>query len=284
MTFSNDFTYGLELEWTDCDASTTLPKHCGSWSNKEWTLVNSDGRANDPTLKRNNQGGEINTVSTDTIDEQVEITQELQELLNPTAVYRANLHVHIGVKGLQYDIKGLHDLFQYVQDNQEYLYHRILPRTAPVRSEYPDPDDWKIVKAFNRQQNLWAKQGVPLSRVPGILAAKTPQEFYDRHFYYNDRLEKYVYHIGIHRAGINVRSLFNHDTIEFRCFPGTTEPEEVRSCLEFADAFVRAGLSDHSMTAEKIFKSREWKFPEWKPFSLELEKGFQNSKKRPDNI
>jgi len=282
---TDKFTYGLELEWTDCDARTTIPSELGYWSLKEWTLVNSDGKANDPTLKRNTQGGEINTVPSDSINRQIEIVDDLKLLLpNATAIYRANLHVHIGVEGLATSIDDLHNLFQYVVDNQEYVYHRVLPRKSPTEGQFPNPEDWKLAKAFNRQQNLWAKQGVPPSRIPAILNAKTPEEFYDGHFYFNERLGKYVYHIGIHRAGINVRSLFSHGTIEFRCFPGSVDPQEIRDCLTFADEFIRAGLFDHSMTAEKIHKSREWKFPEWKPFNIELERGFQKTKKRPDNI
>jgi hypothetical protein len=286
MTPSNydTFTYGLELEWTDCDASTKLPDNTGHWSHKEWTLVNSDGRANDPTLVRNNQGGEINTIPTNSIDEQIKIVQTLHDLLNPTAVYRANLHVHVGVAGLANDIDGLNRLFKYTVDNQEYVFHRVLAREPEVRSNYSSIEDFRLATKFERQQTLWAKQGVPPHRAVEVLRATTPKEFYDAHFYRNEKTGKYVYHIGIFRAGINVRALFNHDTIEFRCFPGTTDPEEIRNALEFAREFIWAGLNDHTRTAEVIYNSREWNLPKWAKFDPELERGFQATKKRPDNI
>ena len=280
----NNYTYGLELEWTDCDARTELPEGTGRWSHKEWTLVNSDGRANDPTLVRNNQGGEINTVVTNTIEDQIEIVHQLHSLLDPTAVYRANLHVHIGVQGLQHDVEGLKKLFQYTQDNQDYVFFRMLPREKVLREHFKNDADYKLALKFERQQNLWAKQGVPPHRAVDILKATTPKEFYDGHFYLNEKTGKRVYHIGIFRAGINVRALFNHDTIEFRCFPGTTDAAQIEDCLRFADEFVRAGLNDHSRTAQIIHQSHDWNFPEWGEFIPELERGFNDTKKRPDNI
>jgi len=279
-----EFTYGLELEWSDCDSRTVLPTDCGQWSKKEWTIVNSDGRANDPTHVRNHQGGEINTLPTDSIEGQLQIVGTLADLLQPRALYRGSLQVHIGVPNLVNDVEALKSLFDYTIKNQEFVFQDMLPRTGPNENQYPDPEDYKIAKRFNRQKNLWTKQGVPPSRWQGILDATTPKEFYDAHFHYSERLEKRLYHISVHRAGINVRAVFSHGTVEFRCFPNTTDPEQVRDCLEFARQFVEAGLYNPDRTAKKIFESREWNFPEWPAFDVELEKGFIATNKRPDNI
>lgn len=276
-----DFTYGLELEWSDVDIRVQLPE-AASWSKKEWLIVNSDGTANDPTGKRTHLGGEINTVPSSTVEGQVQLVDELQRLLNPKALYRGSVHVHIGVPGLVEDIEGLVKLFQYTQDNQDFVYFEVLPRELIDYSQYTDKKDIKLAKQFDRQKNLWGKKGVPAHRVPDILNAKTPKEFYDAHFFLNEKTGKRLYHMGIYRAGINVRSLFSHGTIEFRVFPCTTDPKVVEDYFEFSRQFILAGLTDHSRTAKDIFESREWNFAPWPTFDVELEKGFHATKQRPN--
>ena len=276
------FTYGAELEWSDCDARIKLPEDCGRWSPKEWTIVNSDGRANDPTLQRNFYGGEINTLPTDSIERQVEIASTLRDLLDPKALYRGSLQLHIGVPGLVDDVEALKSLFDYTIKNQDFVFTDMLPRERPREGEYPNKQDYALAMKFNRQKNLWTKQGVPPTRWQAILDATTPQEFYDGHFHFNERLGKRQYHIGVHRAGINVRSVFAHGTVEFRCFPNTTDPEQIRDCFEFARQFVEAGLYNPDRPAKRIYESREWNFPTWAPFDVELEKGFIATAQRPN--
>jgi len=279
-----EFTYGLEIEWSDCDSRTPLPEDCGKWSPKEWTIVNSDGRANDPTNIRNTQGGEINTVPSDTIERQVEITRTLRDLLNPTALYRGSLQVHIGVPGLVEDLDALKDLFRYTIDNQPYIFFNIFPRVKLTKGMFSSEEDWKVASRYDRQKNLWTKRGVAASRINDILAAETTSDFYENHFQYNEKLGRRLYHLGVWRAGVNVRAAFQHGTVEFRCFPNTVDPDQVRDCLEFARQIVEAGLYNPSRTAEDIYKSREWNFPDWPPFNVELEKGFHATAKRPDGI
>ena len=276
-----DFTYGLELEWSDVDIRTTLPEGA-SWSKKEWTLVNSDGTANDPTGKNTFLGGEINTVPTPTIKGQTDIVTELHHLLHPKALYRGSVQTHVGVPGLVEDIEGLINLFKYTQDNQDFVFFEMLPREPIDPKDYSDKSDLKIAKQYDRQKNLWTKRGVPPHRVDGILSATTPKEFYDAHFFLNEETGKRLYHTGIYRAGINIRSLFSHGTVEFRVFPNSASPSVIMHYLEFSQQFVLAGLTDHSVTARDIYESKDWAFAKWPPFNVELEKGFHATKERPN--
>ena len=274
----NKFTYGAEIEWSDVERTTPIPEQYGVWDKDETTIMNSNGEAIDATGKRNTLGGEINTRPTDSIEEQVEAFTELKSLLNPVVLYRNSTHVHIGVPGLVEDVDALKHLFQYVQDNQDFVYYEMLAREAPTAEEFPDPEDLKLAKNFNRQRKYWSKARVPPNRAANILQTTTPKEFYDKHFQYSEEHGRYLYSIGIVRAGINVRALFKYGTVEFRTFAGTTDSEEFRSCLEFADEFVRAGLNDHTRTARDIYESREWKFPPWPPFIPELDRVFLKTK------
>ena len=65
-------TYGAEFEFADIRRDVELPKGA-TWNTKDYSIVSSTGIANDPKGKLYNLGGEINTVPTDNIEEQVEI-------------------------------------------------------------------------------------------------------------------------------------------------------------------------------------------------------------------
>ena len=272
------WTYGAEIEWVDTDRTLEIPDWCGKWDEKDSTLVNSNGHANDPTLKTCKLGGEINTKPTETIAEQIEIVSHLKDVLKPNNNYRCNLHVHIGIEGLKDDLPALKSLFQYTLDNQDYIFDEMLPYTRPTIEEFPDPVDFDLAKRFYRQQRYWAKSRVPMTRVPGILNAKDPKEFYDCHFHWNEEQQRRQYSIAIVRAGINIRSLFKHNTVEFRIWTGTTDPEQVRDCFLFAHDYMVSGLYNHSRTAKTIYETGTWNFPKWQTFYPELEKGYKASK------
>ena len=272
------WTYGAEIEWIDTDRSIPVPEWCGAWDPKDVTLVNSNGKANDPTLETCGLGGEINTKPTVTIEGQVEIFTHLKELLNPNINYRCNLHVHVGIEGLKEDLDSLKKLFQYTLDNQDYVFDEMLFYPRPTAEEFPDPEDFKLAKSFYRQQKYWAKARVPNTRVPGIMSANSPKEFYDGHFHWNEEQQRRQYSIAIVRAGINIRSLFKHNTVEFRIFTASTNPDQLRDCLQFAHEYMDAALNNPTRTAKDIYESREWNFPEWQEFLPRLEESYKSSK------
>ena len=271
------FTFGAELEWADVDIRTIPPVEWGKWDGKDATLVNSDGHANDPSGKTWGYGGEINTTPTDTIEEQVQNFTNLQQLLTPTINHRCSVHIHIGVEGLKDDLDNLKKLFAYVQDNQDTVYS-MLPLPEPTAEQYPIKEDLKLALWYKKQRTYWSKARVPPNRAEDIRNSVSPKNFYDCHFMFNEKLNRRLYHIGIVRAGINVRALFKYGTVEFRVFPGTLDPDQLRDMFEFSRQFVHAALFDHSITAQNILDSREWNFPAWSPFSCELERGFKATK------
>ena len=276
MNYKN-FTYGAELEWADIDIRVKPPIELGKFDGKDATLVNSDGHANDPSGKTWNFGGEINTTPSDDIDHQVQAFIKLRDMYNPTINHRCSIHIHIGVNGLKDDLEGLKKLFIYTQANQDDVY-AMIPLHEPTEEEYPIKEDFKLAKWYKNQRSYWSKAKVPPNRVIDVLNSTDPKNFYDCHFMWNEKLNRRLYHIGIVRAGINVRALFKYGTVEFRIFPGTTEPEQFRDMFEFAHKYTYAALNDHSITVKDILASKEWNFPEWSPFSCELERGFKATK------
>ncbi len=67
------FTYGLEIELADVDRQKALPSGC-SWNALECDIVNSDGRAIDPSGVLHSIGGDVNTPVTTTREAQAAIS------------------------------------------------------------------------------------------------------------------------------------------------------------------------------------------------------------------
>ena len=268
------FTYGVELEWVDCDARATIPTRLGSWNFLDYTMVNSDGHAVDPNLRFTTKGAEINTKPTDTIEEQVEIIRELKELLPEAKTnYRCLTHIHVGVPGLENDIDGLLKIFKYIEANQDYVFDVILKKEPEY---FENKVDSKMSRIYNKRLYKWCKQKTDIVKIDGILDSKTPLEFSSRH--YNSELEQQ--NGGMLRSGINILSVFKHKTVEFRCFPGTMDLEEYRSCFQFASEFVWNALYCPEWSVKDMYENEKWKFPEWEKFNPELEKGFLKSRKK----
>ena len=271
---SNKFTYGVELEWVDCDARTHIPPHLGSWNFLDFTMVNSDGHAVDPNLIFTTKGAEINTRPTSTIQEQIEIIKELKKLLpDATTNYRCLTHIHIGVPGLENNIDGLLKIFKYIEANQDYVYDVILKHEP---ESFEDKLDSKMSRIYNKRLYRWCKQKTDRDKVESILQSTTPLEFSSRH--YNSLQEQQ--NGGLLRSGINILSVFKHKTVEFRCFPGTMDLEEYRSCFQFASEFVWNALYYPEWTVKDMYENEKWNFPKWQKFDSELEKGYLRSRKK----
>ena len=82
MTFNiKDWTYGVELEYGNCDRRIKDLPDGAKWNSLDNTCVSSTGIANDPQGKLYCFGGEINTRPTFTIDEQVEHIAKVNKFL-----------------------------------------------------------------------------------------------------------------------------------------------------------------------------------------------------------
>ena len=262
-----ELTYGLELEWADVDRHADLP--CGSWSNQDYTIVNSDGHANDPTGKTWRWGGEINTDPTGTIREQVEQVRRLETLLGPTINYRCNLHVHIGFG--EVTLKLAKALLAYIGDWQASIYPLVEPIPRPTTEQYPDPDAYAGAMRRYRRRKVSHQCVLPAKRVAEAMAATTLQEFYEAHAPLSGRGR--AWHLAP-RPGMNTRSLMKHGTLELRHFPGSAEPDEIREALRWANAFAFAFAANESPLAA-YRAGAPWGFPRFRPYDHTLELGYQ---------
>ena len=252
-------TYGLELEWADVDRRVPLPPGTASWSETEYTLVNTDGHANHP-FGEYPYGGELNTVPTDSIAAQVRITQALAELLVPEVTYRCHLHTHVAVPGLVDDLPALQRLVRYCVDAHPFLTTMAFPITRPAAEFYADPDEMRGAVAHYNKRRDWCHRIYTDRQREGLLAATDMEAFW----YALRPFPRWRY-------SVNIRSLRKHGTVEFRHFAGTTDPVEVADALAWSDAFLTAALDPDGPSIEELYFGRAWRFPAWRPYDHALE-------------
>lgn len=271
----NSFSYGVELEYGNCDRFAQLPDGA-SWNNKDNTCVSSTGIANDPDGVLYKFGGEINTRPTMTIDEQIEhITKINNSLLNPKAIvnYRSNLHIHVRVPGLKDDLESCKKLLMYVDRYQQQAFDIV--ETIPVPNpKFLEPEvyEWAVKRMKRRKRSHQHK--IPRARYDAMLFSKTTQEFYENHAHKNPKGEPAWFQCP--RAGINLRQMWEEtNTIEFRHFPGTMDMVEMESALRWSQQFLHAALNLDDVSPAEWSASQKWKFPDFRPYEYETEMVYQ---------
>ena len=274
---SDDLTVGIELEWADVDRRIAIPKQLGEWDYDDYTIVNSNGRANDPTGTYP-IGGEINTRPTQTAQQQADIVAELRDLLQPTINYRCNLHVHVGIGALQHDLATLKTILRYITDAEPFVYEFVEKIPKPLRINYPNKEEFAGAMKRYRRRLVSHQQRIPANRVTKMLDAITIEEFFNNHAHRNEQTGRYAMHLAA-RAGINLRSLKKNGTIEFRHFAGTCDPIEIEAAVEWCRRFTWNAITNEQ-SVQDLYWEREWKMPTFRPYIHALEIGYQETKYR----
>ena len=226
-------TFGCELELSDFPATefaVPCPRSGLRRDVNDVTIVNSNGIANDPSLKFYGFGGEINTPPTDGPSGQAEILMDIEERW-PMANcnYRANTHFHVGVPGLSEDLDALKRLATY----NAYWLPKVLEIVDPLPPKLVVGDlGWELttqIKGYRRRRrrNAVSRHTVlPPNRLEKQLAARTVEEFHEAEVPRTKIGGKPMWHAQP-RAAVNVRHLREGPSIEFRHFPGTTNPVQL---------------------------------------------------------
>jgi hypothetical protein len=265
----SDWTFGAELEWPDVDVRTELPDGWG-WSRTDYTVVGSDGVANDPLRRSWFRSGELNTPVCASPEELGEQAAAMRAMLRPGRNYRSNLHVHLGGGPEFSDLDALKAIADYS--------HRLLPGALKMM----DPLNGLFEGLTDPEEIEGAKKR----------AAHSERS---RHFFISDarharRMEAAgiremleagvpVSHAGkpqwqlMPREAVNLQSIRKHGTIEFRCFAGDESGENVWAAASFCRDWVTAALNE----AEAFELPYFYSLPTQLPFSLELERGWERT-------
>jgi hypothetical protein len=228
------FSYGLELELSDVPRSVEIPEHLGAWEFSERDIVNTKppflGIAADPKGLEPPIGGEINTVPTKTIEEQVSNVADIFSVFrnvgwDPAVGPTSHGHVHIHIPGLTEDIEALKRLARFIYRNQDEMIYRC------GRFEKHPSMDAKAVMYMK----LDGGRKLPEYIVKNILERATDlKSFIDMHCMGKDGVSRG----RPFRYAINMYSLKHTQTIEFRMFRATTSLDLIYNCLEVVSAFM----------------------------------------------
>ena len=270
-----DITYGAELEVGDVFRGTPIPPELGKWAMTETDVVNVHGkwrgRAGDPLGIEPPWGGEVNTVPAHTPEEAGERVCKVLEHLHaqpgnrPSCVTWYGSHVHVRLPGLRDNLDDLKMFTDYVVNNQDeflaatYMNGYKPPKWSPeTRKVHTIPLDG------NRKMQPWMRDNI-------LLYADSPERFFDLHTRGKDATVRY----RMFRYCVNIYNLKFMDTIEFRWFRGTIEPEYWREMPRFCERFCHEALGDQTPIGEWLHGFR---YPPILPHDPELMRGWEQTR------
>lgn len=260
-------TYGAELEVCDYNAlecESALVELGAQRNNKDTTIINSSGVANDPSLRTCIFGGEINTKPTDTLQEQLSHIQKIHDTIEPFCYnHSSNLHLHLGFPGLENDLSALKKINAWLFKNLPYIQQTyIFPEV--LRQGQVGIDNSKIRKSFLKRRKI--SRGRLISEIIYNQQLKTnsPKEFYDANRFKNAKGEYVGY--TFQRPFINFYQLWQSGTIEFRCFSSTKDLSQIEEAFKFCLSIIDCINQDRP--AETL---REFNLPKGSYFDLRTE-------------
>jgi hypothetical protein len=276
---SKEVTFGAEFELVDWPRNEKLPDGM-EIDDDSWSQVNSNGVAVDGPGKLYNLGGEILARpcgSPDDIAGQMAIIKRLWP--EATHNFRGGLHIHIRVPGLRDNLKKLKKLQSFVHKIMPDVFEAIDKVPIPVREDYPNEEAFKGAKA-NRA--LWKRSHQTLLsdvKFGRQMAARTPQEFFEAEALHPESGN--LYWATQPRCCVNLRQMLQTDTVEFRHYPGSADPIEVKNATLWCKAFMEAALDGSNVTAQEllaeygpVIRGMKVPWPEFPPYDHWLFTGF----------
>lgn len=266
------WTYGAELEWPDVDVRAELPMWW-RWSRTDYTIVNSDGIANDPRHELVLRGGELNTPACDSPEELRDQCAVLRVLLKPGHNYRSNLHIHVKAPELE-ELEAVKQAAAWIREQLP----KMLPYTDPLDGlladglGHPLPDvELKAAEERKRHSERSRHFFISDTRHAVRMEARSLEAFLAAEVPVSNMSKggKPQWHL-MPREAVNFRSLRKHGTVEFRCFAGDENAENVYAAACFARDLLEAALNERESFALPYF----WDLPKQATFVHALEMGW----------
>lgn len=265
-SMSRDWTFGAEHEWADWHLST-LPE-IYALNKNDYTIVNSNGIANDPTGKHYKYGGEINTLPSSIENQLIQVDLLKNRLQpSPTINYRSNLHIHVRIPGIEGDLDTLIKLQRYIHYSLPHILKKKIEPMPDWKST--DPEINEGMKRRLRRMRQSHQTFLTPHRLQYQLEATSLQEFFEREVP-KDKKGNVMWHAQP-RLAVNLRQLRDTGTIEFRHFPGTLNSVELRTCFDWCRDFLCCALLDINLSDfyEEHYSDR--RFPKFEPYQHKLE-------------
>ena len=267
-------TVGVEHELADISLDTELPEGYGR-DIKDYTIVNSNGIANDPSGRVYRFGGEINTPPSKTAEDQVAILHDIRRLM-PTAKvnYRSNLHVHVRWPGLKKDLILLKRVQAFIHETMPQLLPIIEPIPAPMRMDYPSPDEYRGAMRRYKRRRVSHHTLLTKKRLDKQLSAKTIDEFFRFEVPTGSKTDKPMWHMQP-RLCVNLRQLIQTDTVEFRHFPGTLTDSELANSIDWCVHFLGEAIEGYAGATDRLVEKLNKQFPVFPPYIHWMERRYR---------
>lgn len=273
------FSYGFELEMADVPKLLIdLPERLGKWEHAEKDIVNTlppyRGIAVDPLGINPPVGGEVNIYPSRSVEDEVDKILGTIKLIRsmgykPNVCPTSHNHHHIHVDGLRDDIQALKRLAKYVVINQDDF--------IDATYGFIDHPEFKGLGKAKTYMKLDGARTIPMWMVANIVnKAKDFNEFINLHAMGKDGVSRG----RPFRYAINMYCLKHTDTIEFRCFRGSFERDEIEDSFTFCKLFVYNALNN-GPSVKQVLKDNYFNFPKMM-FDRELLEGWEKTKKKDD--
>jgi hypothetical protein len=279
----SEWTFGVEHEWGDVRFGVPLPGG-NKWNDKDFTCVASCGIANDPSGELYPFSGEINTAPTSDPEGQAEHLRNLLAAIAltdspvPKVNYRSNMHIHIRVPGLKEDLGALKRVLRYFVRWGEASFKLVEPIPKPDAHLFPDPEHLAWAMKRYRRRQVSHQETLPPARVEEMLVATDPWHFFRAHHPLPSNPESTnrdrMSHL-FRRPGVNIRQLWeDSETVEFRHWPGTLTPDQVRDATEWCARWMDAALNHpDDETPQQIWDSvSAWNLPTFPDYEYACER------------
>ena len=272
LTTGIGWTYGAELEWPDVDTTAELP-HGWKWSETDYTIVNSNGVANDPRRILIRRGGELNTPPAASPEELGQQAARAWLLLQPGHNYRSNLHIHVRIPGLENNLAALRQLATFTREYLPAYIDQIdplggllvgLPEGTPEHAAAT-----KRLTHSRRSRHYLTSPARNAARlaatsVQDALAAECPTA----------KTGATQWHLAP-REAVNLRSLRKHRTVEFRCYAAPRHADELVAAVKMTRDWLLSAFN--STDPGRAVAHHEWRLPRQAPFEHALELGWQRT-------
>lgn len=257
--------FGIEIEMTGITrakaaevavrffGSTAKLEHIGG-SYDEYRVTTSDGRAwkfvsDASILTKKKENGQIKTASKDYSVELVspiltyEDVENLQELIRQIrhagalsdSQYQCGIHIHID--GKSHTPTSLKNLINLMASKEELIYKSL--EIDPARIRYCKKVNENLLTTINN------KKPKTIQALADVWYAGYGSESRSRH-YHNSR-----YH------GLNLHSVFDKGTVEFRLFNGTLHAGKIRAYLVLCLAMSHQALTQRTASQRRTFTDNE---------------------------
>lgn len=271
--WADGWTVGCELEWPDIDNRCALPAGW-SWSETDYSIINSSGWANDPKRILILEGGELNTPAFPSALQLAEAV-ELQRIeMQPTYNYRSNFHVHVKVPWLASDLETVKRIALYSRSMLPHIWPQIDPLQGLLVGQ-ATLEDQAGAQARLRHSQASRHTCLKLDSVRHRrqMEANTLEEFLAWEVPWSEKQQRPQWHLAS-REAVNLRSLRKHGTVEFRCFANPETLEQTLAAIEFSISWLKMAIGGAEVLA-RIVMQYSALLPRQLPYDHRLELGWR---------